>query len=111
MTETPGAGMTAGTAETSLCATGLGKQSRFVLSAAAMCAFCGLLTAAPVTLKRGEGQIDVSIGGRPFTTYYFSKAVAKPYLMPLRTATGIVISRNFPIANAVTAADQKTRSF
>jgi hypothetical protein len=88
-----------------------GHKSRLVRSAAAMCVFCGLLAAAPVTLKRGEGKIDVSIDSKPFTTYYFNKDVAKPYLMPLRTASGIVISRNFPIVNAVTAADQKTRSF
>lgn len=69
------------------------------------------MAAAPVTLKRGEAQVDVSIDGRPFTTYYFAKDVAKPYLMPLRTASGIVISRGFPVSNQITAADEKTRSF
>jgi hypothetical protein len=69
------------------------------------------LQAAPVTLKRVDNKIDVGIGGRPFTTYSFSDVVAKPYLMPLRTASGIVVSRNFPVVNTVTTADQKTASF
>jgi hypothetical protein len=69
------------------------------------------LQAAPVTLKHGDKKIEVVIGGHPFTTYYFSDVVAKPYLMPLRTASGIVISRGFPIVNKVTPADEKTRSF
>ncbi len=69
------------------------------------------LGAAPVELKRGDHKVDVVIGGQPFTTYYFSDAVAKPYLMPLRTASGTVISRSFPVVNTVTVADQKTPSF
>jgi hypothetical protein len=69
------------------------------------------LHAAPVELKRGENKVDVVIGGQPFTTYYFDEAVAKPYLMPLRTASGTVISRGFPVVNTVSGADQKSPSF
>jgi hypothetical protein len=58
-----------------------------------------------------DNTVEVTIGGKPFTTYYFSDATPKPYLMPLRPATGIVISRSFPVANQVTAADQKRPSF
>ena len=53
----------------------------------------------------------MAIDEKPFTAYYFSTAVAKPYLMPLRTASGIIISRNFPVVNSVTQADQKSPSF
>ena len=69
------------------------------------------LQAASVELQRGENTIDVTIAGRPFTTYYFGAQVAKPYFMPLRTASGIVISRSFPLANQVTEADQKSYYF
>jgi hypothetical protein len=79
--------------------------------AAAACVLSAVCTAAPVALKRNNSKIDVTINGKPFTTYYFGEAVAKPYLMPLRTASGIVISRSFPVANTVTPADQKTPSF
>jgi hypothetical protein len=55
----------------------------------------------PVELKRQGDQIDILIGGRPFTTYYFDPAVAKPYLFPLRTPQGTVLTRSFPmVANA-----------
>ena len=60
--------------------------------------FCMALTAANVELKRGQGQVEVFIGGKHFTTYYFSAAVAKPYLMPLRTPSGVVVTRGFPVA-------------
>ena len=70
-----------------------------------------LLSAASVQLKRGDKQIDVSINGQPFTTYYFGGLTAKPYLMPLRTASGIVISRSFPVGNEISPADVKSPSF
>lgn len=73
--------------------------------------FALVTTAAPVKLKRGQNRIEVIIGGQPFTTYYFEETVAKPYLMPLRTASGIVISRAFPVVNSVSEADTKTRGF
>lgn len=72
---------------------------------------CTGLAAAPVELKRNGAQIDIFVDGKDFTTYYFGEAVAKPYLMPLRTASGAVISRDFPVANAVTDEDSKTPSF
>lgn len=82
-----------------------------IISAVALFSCAALAAAAPVTITRGDKKIDIAIGGRPFTTYYFNDIVAKPYLMPLQTASGIVISRNFPIVNTVTPADQKTPSF
>jgi Methane oxygenase PmoA len=72
---------------------------------------CASLNAGSVNLNRGSDKIDVTIDQRPFTTYYFAPDIAKPYLMPLRTASGIVISRSFPVANSVSEADRKTRSF
>jgi hypothetical protein len=81
-----------------------------IISAAALLSFAAF-AAEPVTIKRGGKKIDIAINGKPFTTYYFNDTVAKPYLMPLRTASGIVISRDFPVVNTVTPADQKTPSF
>ncbi|HUZ46487.1 MAG TPA: PmoA family protein [Terriglobia bacterium] len=59
-----------------------------------------------VQLTRHGDHISVEIGGRPFTTYDFSPKVAKPYLMPLRSAQGTIITRGFPIGNTVPAAHQ-----
>ena len=54
-----------------------------------------------VELQREATHINVLIGGKPFTTYYFDPKVAKPYFMPLRSAEGTIITRGFPIGNTV----------
>jgi hypothetical protein len=69
------------------------------------------LMAASVELKRGEDEIEVTVGGKPFTTYYFHKDVAKAYLMPLRTPSGVIVSRPFPVFNNVSMADRKLPGF
>lgn len=78
---------------------------------AAVGALCLNLSASEVVLKRTDQRIEVTVDGQPFTTYYFDDNVAKSYLMPLRTASGVVVSRSFPLANKVTPEDQKTHSF
>jgi hypothetical protein len=55
----------------------------------------------PVEFQQNGNQIDVLIATRPFATYYFDPAVAKPYLFPLRSAKGTVITRSFPMLNDV----------
>jgi hypothetical protein len=62
-------------------------------------------------LQRAGSQIDISIDGRPFTTYYFDADVAKPYLMPLRTASGEILSRSFPVRNDVSMANPRGGAF
>ncbi len=47
--------------------------------------------------RRGE-RIDIFVGGHPFTAFYFG-AAAKPYLFPLRSAQGTVVTRGFPMAD------------
>ena len=59
-----------------------------------------------VQLKREGTHINILIGGRPFTTYYFNPKIAKPYFMPLRSAEGTIITRGFPIGNTVPPAHQ-----
>ena len=54
-----------------------------------------------VELQREATHINVIVGGKPFTTYYFDPKVAKPYFMPLRSAEGTIITRGFPIGNTV----------
>ncbi len=51
----------------------------------------------PVELKRSGDQIEVIIGGKPFTTYYFGPEAPKPYLHPLRSAAGTIVTRGFPM--------------
>jgi hypothetical protein len=51
----------------------------------------------PVEITRHGNQIDVLIGGQPFTTYYFGPEAPKPYLHPLRSAQGTIVTRGFPM--------------
>jgi hypothetical protein len=51
----------------------------------------------PVEFKSAAGHIEVLIGGRPFTVYYFDSGAAKPYLHPLRSAQGTIVTRGFPM--------------
>ena len=70
--------------------------------------FAALLTAVfgssawePVELTRAGSTVEVTVGGKPFTTYHFESEVAKPYFQPLRSADGTVITRGFPIGNEI----------
>ena len=53
--------------------------------------------AESVSLTRQGDAIEVAIGGKPFTTYYFDPKIAKAYLQPLRDANGVVVTRGFPV--------------
>jgi hypothetical protein len=87
-------------------------QSRCLLHGAALLGFSLFANAAePVHLKRSASEVEVLIGGRSFTTFYFSERTAKPYLMPLRSPSGIVVTRNFPAVNDVSGADLRSPSF
>lgn len=78
--------------------------------ASAAC-LCSALGAGPVQFHRGTDRIDVSVDGKPFTTYIYGPATAKPYLMPLRTASGVTVTRNFPIGNDASSESPKTPGF
>jgi Methane oxygenase PmoA len=77
----------------------------------AACMLSAVVHAAQVELKQSRDHIDVLIGSKAFTTYYFGPDAAKPYLSPLQTATGIVISRPFPVGNDASMGDPKASSF
>ena len=51
----------------------------------------------PVKLRRQGARIDVLIGGQPFTSYFFGAESPKPYLHPLRSAQGTIVTRGFPM--------------
>jgi len=51
-----------------------------------------------VTFHRddNEQKVDVIIGGKFFTSFIYPKSLEKPVLYPLRTSTGIEVTRGFP---------------
>ncbi len=50
-----------------------------------------------VSFKESPPKIEVNIGGKPFTTFYYGGDFAKPFLHPLRTASGLVVTRGYPL--------------
>ena len=42
-------------------------------------------------------RVDVRVDGEPFTSYIYPESTKKPTLFPLRTATGIPVTRGFPL--------------
>jgi hypothetical protein len=60
-----------------------------------------LCTAVPgwaqVKLSQSPEQIAVEINGKPFTVFYIAgKDLNRPYLHPLRSASGTIVNRSFP---------------
>ncbi|MBN1419170.1 MAG: PmoA family protein [Planctomycetes bacterium] len=50
-----------------------------------------------VAVTRKEKTIDVTIGGKPFTTYSTAADLAKPFFYPVYGPTGKNMVRNFPM--------------
>jgi hypothetical protein len=53
---------------------------------------------AQVKLTQGGDKISVEVDGKPFTEFFYGPDAPKPYLHPLRTASGVVVTRHFPMA-------------
>ena len=82
----------------------MARKQIFLLALSPAClALCAahLRGADPVELRRQGNQIEVRIGGRPFTTYYFGPESPKPYLHPLRTAQGTIVTRGYPMVKNI----------
>jgi hypothetical protein len=61
--------------------------------------------AAQVKITPGAGKVAIEIGGKPFTDFYISGAgVTKPYLHPLRAASGTYVTRMWPMEDVAEEA-------
>src|SRR5687768_15640466 len=66
-----------------------------VFLAVALCTASPVL--AQVTITQGPEQVAVEINGKPFTVFYIAGVdLNRPYLHPLRSATGKIVNRSFP---------------
>ena len=53
-----------------------------------------------VDLKaEGKDHVTITINGQPFSTFYIGSAYPKPFLAPLRSATGLIVTRKYPMEN------------
>ena len=52
-----------------------------------------------VTVKANEAarRVDITIDGKPFTSYIYPTSLKKPVLFPIRTAGGHTVTRGFPL--------------
>jgi hypothetical protein len=69
----------------------------FILS---LCSFATFAQNLPVSFKNGKTSIDVTIGGKAFTSYFFpgQDVLKKAVLFPLISAKGTTITRGYPMA-------------
>lgn len=73
-------------------------------------AFAGRSSAQPVELERTGDVVAVTIGGKPFTSYHFDPQIAKSYLQPLRSASGVVVTRSYPVMTSIPTEHQHDKS-
>ncbi len=49
--------------------------------------------------QQGTEKVSVEIDGKPFTDFFVGPDAPKPYLAPLRTASGKIVTRQYPMAD------------
>ena len=72
-----------------------------VVSAAAVLVSCSSLDtragSSGFTLDCRDDRVDIVMDGRPFMAFHFHSKWDKPFLFPIRTISGTVISRGWPV--------------
>ena len=56
-----------------------------------------LAATACAQVNFSRDSIDVAIDGKPFTTFHYGAESGKPYLAPLRSASGKIVTRHYPM--------------
>ena len=64
---------------------------------AALVLRAGAAGGVDVKVNESARRVDVTIDGKPFTSYIWPPTLKKPVLYPLRTATGTIVTRGFPL--------------
>ena len=54
-------------------------------------------SAVAVEHKAAERRVDITIDGKPFTSYLYPLALQKPVLFPIRSAGGVAVTRGYPL--------------
>jgi hypothetical protein len=50
-----------------------------------------------VVAREADRRVDVTVGGKRFTSYIYPRSLKKPVLFPFRAANGAVVTRGFPL--------------
>jgi hypothetical protein len=56
-----------------------------------------LCTCLPAQVRFSRDQITIDVDGKPFTTFHYGAGNGKPFLAPLRSASGKIVTRHFPM--------------
>jgi hypothetical protein len=56
-------------------------------------------TSLSAQVRFSPDEIAVNVNGKPFTTFHYGSDVNKPFLAPLRAASGKIVTRRFPMEN------------
>ena len=67
------------------------------MSSPAACPVADWRIDVTVTPNEAARRVDVSIGGRPFTSYIWPERLKKPVLYPLQSASGTLVTRGWPL--------------
>lgn len=62
---------------------------------------CLLGASLSAQVRFAPEDITVNIDGKPFTTFHYGTDANKPFLAPLRSASGKIVTRHFPMENIV----------
>jgi hypothetical protein len=75
------------------------KTLSFVIALMALTPVAFAQKTQPVTVLRStnENKVDISIGGKLFTSFLYPDTLEKPVLYPLHAANGTVVTRSFPL--------------
>ena len=75
------------------------KTLSLIIAMAASAPMAFAQKAQPVTVLKSanENKVDISIGGKLFTSFLYPDTLEKPVLYPLHAANGTVVTRSFPL--------------
>jgi len=57
----------------------------------------GVQQAAEISFHEASGQVEIRIDGKPFSNFYHGSQWPQPFLHPLRTVSGISVTRGYPV--------------
>ncbi len=61
--------------------------------------FCLAGTCLSAQVRFSPEEIAVNVDGKPFTIFHYGSSNNKPFLAPLRSASGKIVTRGFPMEN------------
>ncbi len=66
-----------------------------------LAALCVAAFAQVKIAQQGNRKVTVEIDGKPFTEFFVGPETRKPYLSPLRAASGVIVTRGYPMVTDV----------